>query len=281
MDRRHGFGDTAGHLPVREPFPFPMRNTKLQSLIPAVCEIARLAGAEIMTFYRRPIEIREKADKTPVTEADEAADRLIVERLGALTPTIRIASEESVAARGLPKIEGRSFWLVDPLDGTREFINRRDEFTVNIALIEDGVPVLGVIHAPARSELYFGTVADAAYRQSGDGPPQRIAARASPAGGMVVAVSRSHRDPALDAYLAKVMVASQVPMGSALKFCLIACGAADLYPRFGRTMEWDTAAGQAILEAAGGSVRTLEGKPFAYCKPGLINSVFIARGKEN
>lgn len=242
--------------------------------------IARRAGAEIMTFYGEGTASRQKPDATPVTAADELADRLIVAALETLTPEIPIVAEESVAAGRIPSVDGGPFWLVDPLDGTAEFIAQRDEFTVNIALVRGHGPVLGVIHAPAREETYFASGSGGAYRQIGDAAPERIEARARPADGIAAVVSRSHRDAAVDDYLATVAVKSQAPMGSSLKFCLIASGTADLYPCFGATMEWDTAAGQAILEAAGGSVCTCEGAALAYGKPGFANPPFIARGKQ-
>jgi 3'(2'), 5'-bisphosphate nucleotidase len=247
-------------------------------LIDEVHRIARRAGAVIMGYFGQSPEVREKTDSTPVTEADEAADRLIVAALEALTRDIPVISEEGVASGRIPAIDAGRFWLVDPLDGTKEFIAGRDEFTVNIALIDDFAPVLGVIHAPARGESYYATAQGGAHHETEGRPPAPIAARPMPNDGVVAVVSRSHRSPEVDAYLAKIKVKSETSMGSSFKFCLIASGKADLYPRFGRTMEWDTAAGHAILEAAGGSLRTLGDGPFRYGKPGFSNPPFVAQG---
>ncbi|MDP6952432.1 MAG: 3'(2'),5'-bisphosphate nucleotidase CysQ, partial [Alphaproteobacteria bacterium] len=218
----------------------------------------------------------EKSDASPVTEADEAANALIVERLSVLAPDIPIIAEESVAAGIVPDI-GERFWLVDPLDGTREFIAGRNEYTVNIALIESRVPVLGVIDLPAKGEAYLGVVGKGAWRIV-DGERRAIVARPVPAANPIAVASRSHGDAQTDAWLAEAGVGECVRAGSSAKFCVLACGKADLYPRFGRTMEWDIAAGHAILAAAGGSVTTLDGSAFLYAKPGFENPPFIARG---
>ena len=256
--------------------------TRLPSteLLPRVCAIARRAGETILQFYGRDLAVETKADASPVTVADRATDQLIVAALQELTPEIPVISEEA-AAGSVPDIGGGRFWLVDPLDGTKEFINRRREFTVNIALIEDGRPVLGMVHAPALGATYAGAGAGTATAEVAAGGPRPVAARHAPADGLAVVASRSHANiPALESYLAGIRVESCKNLGSAIKFCLIASGEADLYPRFGRTMEWDTAAGQAVLEAAGGSVRTLTGEPLRYGKPGLENPHFVARGRE-
>jgi 3'(2'), 5'-bisphosphate nucleotidase len=168
--------------------------------------------------------------------------------------------------------------LVDPLDGTREFINRNGEFTVNIALIENGSPVMGVVHLPALNETYWSD-GEQAWRQDADGPATAIACRVAADDGLVVVASRSHRDERTDTYLANFQVKELISAGSSLKLCRLAEGSADLYPRLGRTMEWDIAAGHAVLAAAGGSVCTLDGKPLGYGKPGLDNPDFVARGK--
>ena len=240
--------------------------------------IARAAGAAIMPFYRRgDTAARAKADDSPVTAADEAADALITAALRDLTPTIPVVSEESAdpVAGGTP---ASVFWLVDPLDGTREFIGGRDEFTANIALVRDGAPVLGVVFLPARDEMYAGAAGHGALAID-DRAQQPIRCRALPAAGAIVTVSRSHVDRAADgALLAGMAVAGEVQAGSALKFCLVACGKADAYPRAGRTMEWDTAAGHAVLIAAGGNVVDRHGQPLAYGKPGFENPSFVALG---
>ena len=239
-----------------------------------VADIAREAGAVIRAVAKRGTRARAKPDGSPVTEADEAANALIVERLRALAPRAPIVAEESVGPESRP---APRFWLVDPLDGTREFIAGRDEYTVNIALIEHGRPVLGVVLAPARGVCFAGAEGDGAWR--GDAAGRRaIAARPPPAGGPVAVASRSHRDARTDAWLAEAGAARVVRAGSSLKFCLLAEGAADLYPRFGRTMEWDTAAGHAVLAAAGGEMRRVDGAPLAYGKPGFENPPFVARG---
>jgi len=247
-------------------------------LLNQVIEIARNAGDVIMPHYRqRGTEVRTKADASPVTAADESADRLITRALRELTPFIVTVSEESASpliGKAIPDI----FWLVDPLDGTREFIMGRDEFTVNIALIRNGAPVLGVVLLPARRELYAGTVGRGAFVADERGP-RPIRCRELPVNGSIIAISRSHGDRAADnAMLADVKVAGEVRAGSALKFCLIARGDADIYPRAGRTMEWDTEAGQAVLAAAGGNVLTRDGAPLRYGKPGFENPSFLAVG---
>lgn len=244
-------------------------------LAEAAAAAVREAGARIVEIARRGARVREKADSSPITDADEAANRLLVARLSALAPEIPVVAEESAA----PDVASAArFWLVDPLDGTREFVAGRDEYTVNIALVHRGAPVLGVVGVPARG-LCFGGIAGAGAWRSADGGARRaIAARIPPADGGTAVASRSHLDPKTEAWLAGAGAARVVHAGSSLKFCLLAEGAADVYPRFGRTMEWDTAAGHAVLAAAGGSVRTLDGAPLAYGKPGFENPPFIARG---
>jgi 3'(2'), 5'-bisphosphate nucleotidase len=239
--------------------------------------IARQAGAAIMEVYRTPFEVRAKADASPVTEADERAEALIVPALRAMAPGVPVVAEEAVAAGHVPVI-GRRFWLVDPLDGTKEFIGRNGEFTVNIALIEDGLPVQGVVYAPALDRLFEGRVGAGAWVEEG-GERRPIRCRSAPAEGLTVVASRSHGDAAaLDAFLAGRRVASIVNAGSSLKLCLVAAAEADLYPRLGRTMEWDIAAGHAVLAAAGGAVSTLDGLPLRYGKPGFENPHFVAVG---
>jgi len=241
-----------------------------------VAAIARRAGELIMQVYATDFEVRGKDDASPVTEADERAEKLIVPALQALAPGIPVVAEEAVAAGRQPEI-GRRFWLVDPLDGTKEFISRNGEFTVNIALIEDGRPVLGVVFAPALGRLFAGERGQGAWLEDADGR-RAIACRPTPAEGLTVVASRSHGDPAaLDALLAGMPVARLVNAGSSLKLCLIAAGEADFYPRQGRTMEWDIAAGHAVLAAAGGEVVDLAGRTLGYGKPGLDNPHFMAR----
>ena len=247
-------------------------------LTAAALRLALEAGRTIMAFYRDGTTVETKADRSPVTEADRAADRLIVAGLRAADPDIAVISEESTSAGAVPA-DGR-FWLVDPLDGTREFVARTGEFTVNIALIEDGRPVLGVLHVPARHETYVADGQGGAVHIVGGGASHPIRARPVPDQGPAVIASRSHCDSETDAYIAGLSPARTESAGSALKFGLLARGAADIYPRFGRTMEWDTAAGQAILTAAGGHVRDLNGRALSYGKAGFVNPAFVASGAD-
>lgn len=243
-------------------------------------DVALAAGAAIMDVYESDFDVRSKDDRSPVTAADERAEDIIVPWLAGLAPGIPIVAEERAAAGDVPDVSGGGFWIVDPLDGTREFIDRNGEFTVNIALIEDGRPVLGVVYAPARRRLYAAGGPGAVFVEDGDGPTRAIAARAPAADGLVAVASRSHRDSRTDEFLGTLPVKEFTAAGSSLKFCLIAAGEADVYPRFGRTMEWDTAAGHAVLAAAGGSVRTVDGDDLLYGKEGFENPFFIARGIE-
>ena len=249
---------------------------ELAQLLPPVMRIARQAGAAILTYYGPEIEVRRKEDASPVTAADDAAEEIILEGLRRIAPGIAIVSEEAFARGELSPDAPPRFWLVDPLDGTKEFLKRNGEFTVNIALIEGGRPLLGVVTAPALELAYAGAGAGSA-REWRNGSERAIAVRQAPAGGLTVVASRSHGNPeALDRFLNGRTVAAARQAGSSLKFCLVAAGEADLYPRFGRTMEWDTAAGHAVLNAAGGRVRTLEGEELRYGKPGFENPHFIA-----
>jgi 3'(2'), 5'-bisphosphate nucleotidase len=238
---------------------------------------ADAAGAAILALYGTAAGARLKADRTPITEADLAADRMIAIRLGDRFPEIPLISEESVGDRQGPPAAARRYFLVDPLDGTREFIGRTDEFTVNIGLIQDGRPVAGIVHAPVLGESYIAVGGTAYWFVRGErrGP---LRARRPMSQGTVILVSRFHRDEKTDAFIAAQRAASVVTTGSALKFGVLARGDADLYPRYGRTMEWDTAAGHAVLSAAGGSVRTLDGADLRYGKPGFANPAFLARG---
>lgn len=242
--------------------------------------VARKAGAVILDIYNRDFETLRKADRSPVTEADTAAEVVILEALARLAPDVPAVAEEQCAKDGVPLAAPRRFFLVDPLDGTKEFIARNGEFTVNIALIEDGRPVLGVVYLPATDACYAG-VNGRAERSLGGGALEPIAARTPPQNGLIMAISRSHADGEVERAKARgFRVADTIVAGSSLKFCRIAEGAADLYPRFGNTMEWDTAAGQAVLEAAGGRVETAEGAPLGYGKPGFRNPHFIAYGRK-
>lgn len=244
----------------------------------ALIHIVGHAGDIVMAVYQGAIDVRSKADASPVTEADERAEAFIVPALRALAPGIPVVAEE-MAARGQADAIGATFWLVDPLDGTREFINRNGEFTVNVALVHEGRPVLGVVGAPALGRLYAGAVGQGAWIEDAHGR-RAIRVRPVPSEGLSVVASRSHGDAAaLDRFLQGRVVAQLVNAGSSLKLCLLAAGEADLYPRLGRTMEWDIAAGHAVLAAAGGEVRTLDGGPFGYGKPGFENPHFAAWGQ--
>jgi len=239
------------------------------------CAIARKAAALIMTYYNDGFDTRQKDDKSPVTDADVAANRLIVEALYKLAPHIPIIAEEdeTLGAEG-----DELFWLVDPLDGTRSFVRGEPEFTVNIGLIHKNMPVLGVIVAPPQELLYAGVVGQEAFREDAQGKRAALKTRKPAEDGIVVVHSKSHPSPATEAYLKTLKIKELVPGSSSIKFCTIAEGNADIYPRFGRTMEWDTAAGHAILKAAGGRVETVDGKPLTYGKPGFENPHFIAYG---
>jgi len=250
-----------------------------EQLLETARRAAVAAGEAIMQVYAQDFDVRQKADKTPVTEADLGAERIIIEMLGNAFPDIPIVAEELVEAEGLPPSAVR-FWAVDPLDGTREFVAKNGEFAVCIGLVEDGRPVLGVLHGPAVGLTYAAYGPGTATRQRNGGPIESIEARIPSSDGLVVVHSRSHENSRrLGEFLQDYPVRSRISCGSALKFGLIAAGGADLYPRFGTTMEWDTAAGQAILEAAGGRVETFAGAPLAYGKPGLKNDGFIAWGR--
>jgi 3'(2'), 5'-bisphosphate nucleotidase len=249
-----------------------------EQLLEVACQAALKAGEAILEVYATPFDVQQKLDKTPVTEADLAAERIIVAMLREAFPDIPVVSEELVEAEGLPPSSAR-FWAVDPLDGTREFVARNGEFAVLIGLVEDGRPVLGVVHGPAVGVTYAACGPGTATRQYRGGAPEPIRASA-PSDGLVVVHSRSHENSRrLAEFLQDYLVRERKKCGSALKFGVIAAGEADLYPRFGTTMEWDTAAGQAVLEAAGGRVETLAGTPLSYGKPGLKNDGFIAWGR--
>lgn len=251
-----------------------------RALLNDVSALALEAGAAILKLYESGVEVTTKADKTPVTDADRAAEDIILPGLQRLTPDIPIVSEEAVATSGFPQNVGNRFWLVDPLDGTREFISRNGEFTVNIALIEDRRATFGVLLAPAKGLLYAGYGPGTAMLGRDGGPPRPIAARRPPPEGLTVLISRSHSEKAtVDEFLARYPVRDRKAVGSALKFGVLAEGEGDLYVRLGRTMEWDTAAGHAVLVSAGGRVETIDGKEFLYAKPGFENPHFTAHGR--
>jgi len=253
-------------------------------ILAAVWQIAEQAGEAVMAVYATDFEVRHKDDRSPVTEADLAADRVIVPALQGLMPDVPAISEERVQAGETAPSTGL-YWLIDPLDGTKEFVSRNGEFTVNIALIDGrGRPVLGVVHAPALASTWGaceqpGGPAVCLAADNG-GPPLPIETRVPPPEGLTIFGSRSHADDAaMQAFLADRKVAKTVAAGSSLKFCRIAEGSGDVYPRFGPTCEWDTAAGHAVLLAAGGRVETVDGEPLGYGKPDFLNPHFIAWGR--
>lgn len=251
------------------------------TIIQELTRIARGAGEVINAHVKasRHSEYRLKADLSPVTAADEAANTFIVDSLQTLDLGLPIIAEESPETNTTSSLTGREFWLVDPLDGTKEFIAGRDEFTVNIALIKSKAPLAGVVHLPAKDVTYVGHLSTGAYKQDGSQTPVLIQARTAPLEGATVVASRSHFNPETKAWLSEHKIASFSEAGSSLKFCRVAEGAADLYPRLGRTMEWDTAAGHAILCAAGGKVETLQRAPLRYGKPNFENPHFLASGR--
>lgn len=249
----------------------------MRELLALAVRLADEAAALIREVRAAGFAVSTKPDESPVTVADTSAEALIVAGLRAAAPDIPVIAEEEVAGGRITTPAAR-YWLVDPLDGTREFAAGRDEFAVNIALIEHGAPVLGAVASPALAELHFGIVGQGAWRRRG-GLEARIAARAAPPEGLVVLASRHYADaPELAALLGQYKIASLTNIGSALKFLRLAEGVADFYPRLGRTMEWDTAAPQAVLEAAGGCVLTVDGAPLRYGKPGWENPDFSAWG---
>jgi len=256
-----------------------MTKLDLQPLLAVAIDAALDAAREILDVYAGEISVDQKRDHSPVTLADARAEAVILRHLAAASD-IPIISEEQAEADGLPPAAAERFWLVDPLDGTKEFIKRNGEFTVNIALIEQGRPILGVVGIPVRGLIYAAAGPGTAHRRNADGTLVPIEARVCPAEGATVTSSRSHAtNDELDRLLETRKVADRKTAGSALKFCMVAEGAADLYPRMGPTMEWDTAAGHAVLEAAGGRMTRLDGTPFLYGKPGFLNPGFLAEGR--
>ena len=257
------------------------RNIDREALVSAMRRLSILGGRAIMEVYRRDdLGVREKADASPVTEADEAADRIIAAGLREGFPDLPLVTEEQSATHDL---DATTFLIVDPLDGTKEFVKRRGDFTVNIALVENGVPTLGVVYAPAKGRLFLTDASGGATEETGDfeldstGPFTTVSVANPDNTALRVVASKSHRDQATDDYIARYQVADTVSAGSSLKFCLVATGEADFYPRLGPTMEWDTAAGHAVLSAAGGMVLDKETHaPLAYGKPGFRNPFFLA-----
>lgn len=257
-------------------------------LLSGLIDAALDAGTAILDVYATDFAITHKGDESPVTEADHRAEAIILQHLNQRVPEIPVVAEEEMSAGHMPDLSGAQFFLVDPLDGTREFVGRNGEFTVNIALIDDGEPVAGVVYAPALGIIYTGVVgAGAGMAHVADGKIadwRGLRVRDIPIEGLTVLASRNHCGPETEALLARLPIAERIAAGSSLKFCRVAEGAADFYPRLGPTMEWDTAAGDAVLRAAGGRVVTLDGAPLTYGKRGrgdvkdFLNPWFMAVG---
>ena len=252
-----------------------LSRTECQALLEALVLPVSHAGEKIMDIHARGVVAREKPDGSPVSEADEAAEAILLAALADLAPDILVVSEENTASHALAPPP--QFFLVDPVDGTREFLrpDGKGAFTVNIGLIQNGAPVMGIVLAPALDRAFRGVVGIGAVEEAG-GVSRALQVRAVPASGPVAVASRSHRDDATNDWLAANGITETRAAGSSLKFGLLAAGEADVYPRFGPTMEWDTAAGEAVLRAAGGTVLTPDGAPFAYGKPAYRNGAFIA-----
>ncbi len=257
-----------------------MHDQDLADLLPRVGRLSEAAGRAILQVYQQEqLQVRAKADDSPLTEADLASHHLILRGLQDLTPGIPVLSEESGGIPYSERQQWRRFWLVDPLDGTKEFINRNGQFTVNIALVEEGIPILGVVHAPVLNLTYRAARKLGAYK--GD---TRIRTRPYPEEFLKVVASRSHANPETEQFLDKLRTRygplEVSSLGSSLKFCLVAEGSAHLYPRFGPTLEWDTAAAQCVVEQAGGTVTNLAGDPLRYNKPDLHNPPFMAAAED-
>jgi 3'(2'), 5'-bisphosphate nucleotidase len=248
----------------------------LAGLAESLMPVVERAGAAIMRIYDGAFAVQRKDDDSPLTLADLESQRVIIDGLKRITPDVPILSEESAAAPWAERRNWRELWVVDPLDGTREFVKRNGEFTINIALVVDHEPLLGLVSAPAQKVIYWGIAGVGAFTRSQDAAARRIHT-ASPQRPLRVLGSRSHASPQIAAYVARLGAHVMNGMGSSLKFCLLAEGKAELYPRFGATSEWDTAAGQAVLEAAGGHVTRMDGHRLRYnCRESLINGDFVA-----
>lgn len=256
-----------------------MNDTDLKALLPEIVALARAAGEVVMKIYAGDFDVRAKADASPVTVADEESEKLILAGLARLTPDIPAASEEQVSHAGSWTTPPGMFWLVDPLDGTREFASRNGEFSINIGLVADRRPILGALHGPTMGVAWGAAGPGTAAVWRDKEAPKPIRARRIPPEGAILLESRSHGDrAAIDAFCAEHKIAGRKQSGSALKLGLLAEGVADVYPRFGPTMEWDTCAGHAVLDAAGGRIETIRGGPLLYGKAGLRNPDFIAWG---
>lgn len=256
----------------------------IKSLLNSATQIAKDAGHEILKFYHgaKAIAVNLKSDQSPLTEADLVANQLIIAKLKQLTPSLPILSEESAPITFAERKKWQQYWLIDPIDGTKEFINKTNEFTVNIALIADHKPILGIVHAPALQHCYFAAAGIGAFKQENNFPAQQITTRPYNHKKIVVTASRRHGHGQLENFLAQLGSYTIVQRGSALKCGLVAEGVADIYPRFGPTSEWDIAAGQCVLEQAGGKIIDFSGKPLRYnTKESLENPPFLAVGDVN
>lgn len=259
------------------------RTVDYKKLADVLKKTAFEAGQKIMEIYASDFDVEYKEDSSPVTEADQAAEAIILRDLKKLTPHIPIVAEESASAGDIPDVED-CFWLVDPLDGTKEFVKKSGEFTVNIALIENRRPTFGIVYAPVLDKFYMAADPDTAYiykvgADGNFGTPQPLQVRDVPADGITAVASKSHRDDETNAFLERHGITKVDSIGSSLKFCLLAEARADIYPRFGPTMEWDTAAGHAVLSAAGGHISHPDGTDYLYAKPDFRNGPFIANAK--
>ena len=255
---------------------------ELERLLEQVLALAREAGRRILDVYERAYMVETKDDASPVTEADMAAHEVIVDGLQSLPHAWPVLSEESVDIPFSARARWDTYWLVDPLDGTREFIKRNGEFTVNIALIHDHEPVLGVVYVPVKDLFYYAARGLGAWRREDDRPARRIHVRRAGQGPVIIAGSRSHASPRLQEFVRNVGEAELVSMGSSLKSCLVAEGRADVYPRLGPTSEWDTAAAQCVVEEAGGHVTDLQGRRLLYnTKESLLNPEFLVFGDDS
>ncbi len=249
----------------------------------SVVTIATEAGRRILDVYERQFDVSRKDDGSPLTDADRAAHDVIVARLAELTPAIPVLSEESAKIEYSERAGWQRFWLVDPLDGTKEFVNRNGEFTVNIAFIDSGAPLLGVVYVPVTGVCYLAVRGQGAWKETGGCDRQPIRVRDYRGGRATVVASRSHRGDAVDKFLANLKAREgeydTASLGSSLKLCRVAEGVADVYPRLGPTSEWDTAAAQCVVECAGGRVTDLDGQPLRYNKPNILNPWFLVTGE--
>jgi len=248
-----------------------------RSILPEALKIADVASEKVLKIYSTDFKVDYKADASPITSADLASHQVILDGLRAITPDIPVLSEEGGNIPWDDRKHWRRFWLIDPIDGTKDFTQRTDQFTVNIALIEDGVPVLGVVTAPALKEAYWGAKGEGAYKRDQAGEVRQIAVAELKDVVRVVA-SKNHLNDDTKAFIQKFESHELIQAGSSLKFCRIAEGHADIYPRLGPTCEWDTGAAHAVLNAAGGKVETLEGKSLVYGKEDVLNPFFVASG---